>query len=68
MIKVYNKMQELNLKSKMVAQVHDELIIDTTYDEIEIVKNLLKETMEHAVELKVKMTVDVEAGVNWDLK
>lgn len=52
----------------MVAQVHDELIIDTTYDEIEIVKNLLKETMEHAVELKVKMTVDVEAGVNWDLK
>ena len=61
-------MQELNLKSKMVAQVHDELIIDTTYDEIEIVKNLLKETMEHAVELKVKMTVDVEAGVNWDLK
>ena len=68
MIKVYNKMQELNLKSKMVAQVHDELIIDTTYDEIEIVKNLLKETMEHAVELKVKMTVDVVAGVNWDLK
>lgn len=68
MIKVYNKMNELKLKSKIVAQVHDELIIDTTKEEIEIVKEVLKDTMEHAVNLKVKMTVDVETGVNWDLK
>lgn len=68
MIKVSDKMLKLNLKSKMVAQVHDEIIIDTSHDEVEIVKDLLKKTMEDAVKLKVKLTVDVESGVTWDLK
>lgn len=68
MIKVFNKMKELNLKSKMVAQVHDELIIDVPSDELETVKTLLKEVMESAVSLKVKMLVDVESGKTWDLK
>lgn len=68
MINVDKKIKELGLKSKMVAQVHDELIIDTTSDELEIVKQLLKETMENAVKLKVKLEVDVEYGLNWDLK
>ncbi len=68
MVKVYNKMKELNLKSKMVAQVHDELIIDTEHDEIEIIKKLLKEEMENVYPLNVKLTVDVEMGTTWDLK
>lgn len=68
MIKVYDEMKKLNLKSKMVAQVHDELIIDVDENEVEIVKELLKKTMENAVKLKVKLTVDVETGKTWDLK
>lgn len=68
MINVDKKIKELGLKSKMVAQVHDELIIDTAPDELEVVKSLLKETMENAVKLNVKLEVDVEYGLNWDLK
>lgn len=68
MIKVYEKMKELNLTSKIVAQVHDELIIDAASSEVEIIKSLLKETMEQAVKLDVLMEVDVETGKTWDLK
>ena len=68
MINVDKKIKKLGLKSKMVAQVHDELIIDTAPDELEVVKSLLKETMENAVKLNVKLEVDVEYGLNWDLK
>ncbi len=68
MIDVYNKIKELKLSSKIVAQVHDELILDVPKEELEIVKSLLKETMEKAVCLKVKMEVDVEFGKTWDLK
>ena len=68
MIKVNQKIHELNLKSKMTAQVHDELIIDVCSDEIEIVKQVLKDTMEQAVKLDVLLEVDVESGSTWDLK
>ena len=68
MIKVSNKMKEMKLQSKIVAQVHDELILDVVFDELEIVKTLLKETMESAVKLTVNMLVDVEVGTTWDLK
>ena len=55
MIKVAEKIKENNLESKIVAQVHDELIIACHKDELETVKSLLKDTMEQAVKLKVKM-------------
>ena len=58
----------MSLKSKMVAQVHDELIIDVCSDEIEIVKKVLKDTMEQAVKLNVLLEVDVESGSTWNLK
>ena len=61
-------MKEMKLQSKIVAQVHDELILDVVFDELEIVKTLLKETMESAVKLTVNMLVDVEVGTTWDLK
>ena len=60
--------KELNLKSKIVAQVHDELIIDCVKEEIEFVKNLLKDVMENAVDLDVTLEVSVESGKTWDLK
>ena len=68
MVKVQEKLDELKLNSKIVAQVHDELIIDTKKEEIEIVKKILKEEMENVVNLKVKLDVDVEVGSTWDLK
>lgn len=68
MINVEKQIKSKGLKSKIVAQVHDELIVDTPKEELEIVKSLLKETMSQAVNLKVKMEVDVEYGSNWDLK
>lgn len=65
MIKVYEQLKAQKLRSKLVLQVHDELIIETYRDEFEIVEKLLKENMENAIELKVKLTVDVNTGKNW---
>ena len=68
MIAVQKKLKELNLKSKMVAQVHDELIIDCVKEEVEIVSKILKETMSSVVDINVLLDVDVETGTNWNLK
>ncbi|MFR5892203.1 MAG: DNA polymerase I [Bacilli bacterium] len=68
MIQVQNKFEQAQLSSKIVAQVHDELIIDCPQEELEIVKNLVKKTMETAVDIGVKLDVDVEVGKTWDLK
>ena len=54
-----------NLKSKLLLQIHDELIIESADDEIEQVKSLLVECMENAVELTVPLTVDVSSGKSW---
>ena len=68
MIKVQNKLDECHLQSKIVAQVHDELIIDTISEELDIVKEVVKETMEQAVQIGVKLVSEVEFGKTWDLK
>ncbi len=69
MIKVFNALREHNLKSRLILQVHDELIINTHSDECEIVKKLLTENMESAYELAVSLKADLNEGDNWyDLK
>ena len=65
MIKVYNELNRRNLKSKIVLQIHDELLIEAVDSEKEEVKQLLKECMEEATTLKVPLTVEVEEGKNW---
>lgn len=65
MIEVFNKLKAHNLRSKMVAQVHDELIIDCPKDEVEEVSKLLKDTMENVVKLKVKLIAEVNTGSTW---
>lgn len=65
MIKVYDELKDRNLKSKLILQVHDELIIDTFDDEVEIVKELLVRNMEDAMQLSVELKVDMSTGVNW---
>lgn len=65
MVRVYREIKRRNLKSRLILQVHDELIIDTHRDEVEEVKLLLKECMENAVELKVPLIAEVRTGGNW---
>lgn len=62
MLKVHKKLNELNLRSKLILQVHDELVIDCPQEELDIVKNLLKSAMENVVNLAVKLPVDVTSG------
>ena len=65
MIKVYNELKNRNLKSKIVLQIHDELIIETVLEEKEEVAKILKNCMESAATLSVPLTVEVEEGNSW---
>ena len=65
MVKVYNELKKRNLKSRLILQVHDELIVETERTELEEVSKLLKDCMENAVSLKVPMTVEVKSGESW---
>ena len=65
MIKVYNELKARGLKSKIVLQIHDELIIETLLEEKEEVAKLLKECMESSATLSVPLTVEVEEGNSW---
>ena len=69
MINVFKELKEKKLKSALVLQIHDELIIETAVDEKDIVEELLRRNMEHAIELSVKLTVDLNSAYSWyDLK
>ena len=65
MINIFNKFSEAKLKSKMLLQVHDELVFDVFNDEIELVKSIIKQEMENAFTLKVPLTIDMDQGNNW---
>ena len=65
MIDVDNEITKKGLKSKMLIQVHDELVFTVPKDEIEIMKELVRDTMENAYNLEVPLKVDVELGSNW---
>ena len=65
MIRVHKKFKEQSLKSKMLLQVHDELVFDVHKSEKDTVKNIVKDTMESAVKLDVPLKIDLEFGKNW---
>ena len=65
MVAVYQEMKKINLKSKMILQVHDELVFDVYVDEIDQMKSLVKNAMENAVQLTVPMEVEMELAKNW---
>ncbi|SDA51600.1 DNA polymerase I [Butyrivibrio sp. INlla18] len=65
MIDVFFKLKELSLKSKLILQIHDELVIETAPDEVDTVTKLLVEEMEKAVTLSVPMEVDCHIGSDW---
>lgn len=65
MVNVYKKLEERDLKSKLVLQVHDELIIECIEDEVEEVSKIVKDEMEHAVSMDVNLDVDLNTGDSW---
>ena len=64
MINIYNKLNAENLKSKIILQVHDELLIDTFIEEKEKVEEIVKQEMENVIQLKIPLKVDIEEGKN----
>ncbi|NSE38179.1 DNA polymerase I [Dorea longicatena] len=65
MIRVNQRLKDQKMKSRLVLQVHDELLIETYEPELDEVQNILKEEMEHAAELKVPLEIDMHTGDNW---
>ena len=65
MIHIYKKLSEGNFKSKMLLQVHDELVFDVYKPELETLKTLIKAEMESAYSLKVPLDVEIGVGENW---
>ena len=65
MVDIYNEFNKRGLKSKMLIQVHDELIFNVVNSELDIVKEIVKEKMENVYELSVPLKVDIETGINW---
>lgn len=65
MINIYNKLEAGNYKSKMLLQVHDELVFDIYKPELEELTTLIKTEMENAYKLEVPLDVEVDTGLNW---
>jgi len=65
MINIFDEFKKRNLKSKMILQVHDELIFDTHKEEIEIVNSIVEEKMKTAFKMNVPVVVDINTGNNW---
>ena len=65
MVKVHEELKKRQLKSRLILQVHDELIIEVYKEEKDEVVKILREGMEKAVDLRVPLVVEVKAGNNW---
>ena len=65
MVRVNEELEDRKLKSKLILQVHDELIVDASQDEIDIVNELIVRNMENAAKLSVPLKVDINVGSSW---
>ena len=65
MVKIAEELKKRNLQSKLILQVHDELVFDALIDEKEEITKIMHEIMEHNYELNVPLKVDIEYGDNW---
>ena len=65
MIRVYNRFKNEGITSKILLQVHDEIIIDCKNEELEKIKNIVKEEMENVYKLNVPLKVEIDIGNNW---
>jgi len=65
MIRVNQRLKDEKLKSRLILQVHDELLVETAKEELEQVQTILSEEMQHAADLKVNLEIDMHTGNNW---
>jgi len=65
MVNLNREMENRNLKTKMTLQVHDELVFEVPPDELDIMKQLVKEIMPNAMKLAVPLKIDIKVGKNW---
>ena len=65
MVNVSRALKEKQMKSRLILQVHDELLIETHVDEVEEVREILTKEMSHAVEMSVPLEIDIHTGNNW---
>ena len=65
MIEIYQEFKEKKLKSKMLIQVHDELVFNVLNDELDVVKEIVQRIMENTYQLNVPLKVDIEVGKDW---
>lgn len=65
MIEVYKKIKENDLQSKMILQVHDEIIIDACENELDKLKEIIRDAMENVVKLSVPLKIEINIGINW---
>lgn len=65
MIEIHKEFAKKGLKSKLLLQVHDELVFDVLKDELEIIKPIIKEKMENSVKIEVPLTVEMNNAINW---
>ena len=65
MIKVQHALEEKKLKSRLVLQIHDELLVDGPREEKQMISEILRHEMEHAFPSKVKLKVNISSGDNW---
>ena len=63
---VQDELEKCHLKSQLLVQVHDELVLEVPAGEKDEVEQLLKDTMEHIVDLSVPLVVDIHSGTNWE--
>ena len=64
MVLVHEKIRSMNLKSKMILQIHDELVFDVVNDEVDIICNIIRDVMENVCDLAVPLKVDINIGSN----
>ncbi|MFR4366896.1 MAG: DNA polymerase I [Intestinibacter bartlettii] len=65
MVNVYNRLKENNMKSRLILQVHDELIVEAVDEELEMAEKIVREEMENAQSMDVKLDVDLNTGDSW---
>jgi DNA polymerase-1 len=65
MINVDRRISEAGLQSRMVLQIHDELVFDALREEVDVLQKIVKEEMENVIELSVPLTVECNYGNNW---
>ena len=65
MVRVHDRLQEEGLKSRLILQVHDELLVEAPLEEAGRVERILTEEMQQAAELKVPLEIDMHRGNNW---